>query len=204
MLIYNHCPQPRGTVLTDGDITSLLHRWRDGSVEAENELFSLVLPELRKLARCLMRNERRASMQATELVDQIYFRLSGARDRDWQDRHHFFAIAARAMRRYLIDRARVRPDAEFVVLQGIEARLRANPGRTELALTVDRLLHRLAETNPDWSTLVELKFFLGLTDEEAAEVMGLKVRTMQRMWLQARMWLFTQMENGDVTAAAGR
>lgn len=187
------------------DITALLQRWRDGNVEAENELFRAVVPDLRKLAQYLMRGERKGqSIQATELVDQIYFRLAGARDCDWQDRHHFFALAARAMRHYLIDRARARPDAEFVVLEGIESRLRADPGQVEVAMVVDRLLDRLAEMNQEWSRLVELKFFLGLTDEETAEIMGLKVRTMQRMWLQARAWLFSQMVNGNASNASGR
>jgi RNA polymerase sigma-70 factor, ECF subfamily len=201
---YN-CRNLRGPLAQPVDITALLHRWRDGNVEAENELFRAVLPDLRKLAQYLMRGERKGqSLQATELVDQIYFRLAGTRDRDWQDRHHFFAIAARAMRRYLIDRARARPDAEFVVLDGIESRLRAAPGRVEVALVVDRLLDQLSELNPEWSRLVELKFFLGLTDEETAEVLGLKVRTMQRMWLQARAWLFSQMVNSNASNAAGR
>ena len=98
-----------------GDITELLHKWREGSRDAEKELFALVLPKLRRLAQHLMKDEKGHSLQATELVDQVYFRLVAAKDRDWQNRGHFFAIAARAMRRYLIDHARGRPDAEFVV-----------------------------------------------------------------------------------------
>src|SRR5437763_3568014 len=91
------------------DITQLLHKWREGSREAENELFTLVLPQLRRLARYLMRGERKGhSLQPTELVDQIYFRMVAAKDRDWQNRRHFFAIASRAMRRHLIDHARGR------------------------------------------------------------------------------------------------
>src|SRR2546423_570042 len=103
-----------------GDVTQLLHKWREGSRKAENELFSLVLPDLRRIAHYLMKREREGhSLQPTELVDQIYFRLVRARDRDWQNRRHFFAIAARAMRRHLIDHARGRPDAEWVRLEGI-------------------------------------------------------------------------------------
>src|SRR5215471_21380876 len=103
-----------------GEITQLLHRWREGSREAENELFALVLADLRRLAQYLMKGERKGhSLQPTELVDQIYFRLVAAKDRDWQNRQHFFAICARVMRRYLIDHARRRLDGEFVTVDGM-------------------------------------------------------------------------------------
>lgn len=181
-----------------GDITLLLHQWREGNRSAENELFALVLPNLRRLAHHLMKGERKGhSLQATELVDQVYFRLVAAKDRDWQNRQHFFAIAARAMRRYLIDHARGRPNAEFVALEGIENLLPASSAKLDQAVTIDRLLEQLSETKPDWCTLVEVKYFLGLTDEEAADTLGLKVRTMQRMWRDARQWLFEHMESGN-------
>src|SRR5271165_1185401 len=104
-----------------GDITLLLQRWREGSREAENELFTLVTPNLRRLAHYLMKGERQGhTLQATELVDEIYFRLVGAKEKiDWRNRAHFFAIAGRAMRRYLIDHARGRPDAEILPLEGM-------------------------------------------------------------------------------------
>jgi RNA polymerase sigma factor (TIGR02999 family) len=152
-----------------------------------------------------MKGERKGhSLQATELVDQIYLRMVAAKDRDWQNRQHFFAIAARAMRRYLIDHARGRPNAEFVALEGIENLLPASSAKLDLAVTVDRLLEELAKTKPEWCTLVEVKYFLGLTDEEAAETLGLKVRTMQRMWRDARQWLFEHMEPGDAQKSAGQ
>jgi RNA polymerase sigma factor (TIGR02999 family) len=185
-----------------GDITLLLQRWRTGSREAENQLFALVLPNLRRLAHYLMQRERKDhSLQATELVDQIYFRMVAAKERDWQNRKHFFAIAARAMRRHLIDHARGRPSEEFVPLEGFENILPADSGKIDLAITVDRLLDELAETKPEWSMLVEMKFFLGLTDEEAAEAMGVKLRTMQRTWSDARRWLYTRVEPGHAQSA---
>ena len=185
-----------------GDITDLLHQWRAGNREAENQLFTLVLPNLRRLAHYLMQRERKDhSLQATELVDQVYFRMVAAKERDWQNRKHFFAIAARAMRRYLIDHARGRPSAEFVALEGFENILPADSGKIDLAITVDRLLDELAETKPEWSMLVEMKFFLGLTDEEAAEAMGVKLRTMQRTWSDARRWLYTRVEPGHAQSA---
>jgi RNA polymerase sigma factor (TIGR02999 family) len=187
-----------------GDVTQLLLRWREGSREAENELFSLVAPNLRRLAHHLMKSERQGhTLQATELVDQIYFRLVKAKDRDWRDRGHFFAIAARAMRRHLIDYARARPDAEFVALEGMSNLLPAGSANLDLAVTVDQLLDRLAETKPEWSRVVEIKYFLGLTDEEAADALGIKLRTMQRMWLDARQWLFDQTELKRAEKSAG-
>jgi len=184
-----------------GEITHLLHQWRDGNDQAENELFSLVIPDLRRLAHYLMKGERKGhTMQATELVDQIYFRLVTAKDRDWQNRAHFFAIAGRAMRRYLIDHARGRPDAEFVGFEGVKEFLPAADGaNVDLAVTVDQLLGQLAQTNPEWCRLVELKYFLGLTDEEAADVLGMKLRSMQRMWRDVRQWLFEQSGAGHGT-----
>jgi RNA polymerase sigma factor (TIGR02999 family) len=185
-----------------GDITDLLHQWRAGNREAENQLFTLVLPNLRRLAHYLMQRERKDhSLQATELVDQVYFRMVAAKERDWQNRKHFFAIAARAMRRHLIDHARGRPAAEFVALEGFEEILPADSAKVDLAIGVDRLLDELAETKPEWSMLVEMKFFLGLTDEEAAEAMNVKLRTMQRNWSDARRWLYTRMEPGHAQSA---
>ena len=188
-----------------GDITQLLHRWRTGDRDAENELFTLVSPNLHRLAHYLMRRERNDhTLQPTELVDQLYFTLVAAKDRDWQDRKHFFAIAARAMRRQLIDYARGRPPAEFLAMEGLENLLPADGAKVDLAITVDRLLDQLAEVKPDWCQLVEIKYFLGLTDEEAADALGLKLRTMQRMWLDARQWLFDQMESGNAARASAR
>ena len=187
-----------------GDVTLLLARWREGSRSAENELFALVLPNLQRLAHHLMQRERQGhTLQATELVDQAYFRLVAAKDRDWRSRQHFFAIAARVMRRYLIDYARGRPDVGFVSLEGIENLLPANSEKLNLAVTVDRLLDQLEGTKAEWCMLVEVKYFLGLTDEEAAETLGVKLRTMQRMWRDVRQWLFEHLESGNARQSAG-
>lgn len=160
------------------------------------------MPHLRRLAHHFMKGERRDhSLQATELVDQIYIRLISARDRDWQNRRHFFAIAARTMRRYLIDHARGRPDANFVAIEGMRDFRIPESGKVETAIIVDQLLTQLADTKPDWCSLVEVKYFLGLSDEEAAEALGLKLRTMQRMWLDARQWLFERMQSGHGKSA---
>ncbi|HXE63930.1 MAG TPA: ECF-type sigma factor [Bryobacteraceae bacterium] len=189
-------PEPQG------EVTQLLHRWRQGSPEAESELFALVMPNLQRLAEHFIHRENPGHpMQATELVDTIYFRLVAAKDREWQSRRHFFAIAARAMRRYLIDQARGRPRGRFVTLGALEIK-RGSGGNADIAILVDRLLNELAETRPEWSMLVEMKYFLGLTDEETADAMGLKLRTLQRMWRDARQWLFSRMEP-DAAATDG-
>jgi RNA polymerase sigma-70 factor, ECF subfamily len=187
-----------------GEITQLLRQWRAGAAEAENELFSRLNADLRRLAGYLMKGERKGhSLQATELVDQIYIRLVAAKDRDWQNRQHFFAIAGRAMRRHLIDHARGRPSGEFVGLNGVEALLPARSIRLDFALTINRLLDELAEAKPVWSNLVEMKYFLGLTDEEAADVLGMKLRSVQRMWRDARQWLFERAEAADARPLTG-
>jgi RNA polymerase sigma factor (TIGR02999 family) len=185
----------------DGDVTALLQQWGAGSSEAENELFQLVFPRLRHIARHLMKGERPGhSLQSVDLVDEIYLRLVAAKNRDWRNREHFFAFTARAMRRYLIDYARKRGKHEIVHLAELDEILPADSPKTELAILVDRLLDTLAETHPDWCRIVELKYFLGLTDEEAADVLGLKLRTLQRMWMDVRKWLF---EKGGSSYAAG-
>jgi DNA-directed RNA polymerase specialized sigma24 family protein len=106
------------------------------------------------------------------------------------------------MRRYLIDHARGRPDAEFVALDKIQEFLPADSAKVHLAVTVDQLLTRLEETRPEWCTLVEVKYFLGLTDEEAAEVLGMKLRTMQRTWRDVRQWLYEQWESASGSRAS--
>jgi RNA polymerase sigma factor (TIGR02999 family) len=181
------------------EITLLLRRWSEGNRDAESELFRVVMPDLRRLAHYLMKGERNAhALQPTELVDQIYFRLVAAKDRDWQNRRHFFAIAARAMRRHLIDCARARPRARFVAFDAIEGALGVSSSKMQRALEVDALLEELNRTQPELCSVVEAKFFLGLTDDEAAAVLGLKLRTMQRMWQDARRWLFARVTPRDV------
>jgi RNA polymerase sigma factor (TIGR02999 family) len=179
----------------DGDITQLLRRWSEGSIDAENELFRLVKPDLLKLANHFIGLERPGhTVTPSDLVNEIYFRLVAAKNREWQSRHHFFAIAARAMRRYLIDYARNRGKAQFVPLPEIEVALSAGASKIELALTIDRLLHQLEKVQPELCSVVELKFFLSLTDQEAADALGLKLRTFQRMWQDAREWLFQRVD----------
>jgi len=167
----------------NGDVTELLLKWRAGDRAAENQLFELVMPDLKQLARYFMKRERPGHLlQPTALVDTIYFRLVAAKDRDWRNRAHFFAIAARAMRRHLIDIARGHPDVQFVPISGMEDVLHAGSAKLDLAITIDQLLDELVAVQPDWCLVAEMKCFLGLSDEEAAEALGMpSLRTTQRM-----------------------
>src|SRR5215831_4752360 len=126
---------------SQADITQLLHKWSEGDQSAERQLFSVVFPDLRRLAHHFMQRERPGhTLQATELVNQVYFRLVAAKNRDWQNRRHFFAIAARAMRRFLIDHARGRPRAEFVGLDQIRDFVPTDSIKFDQAIAVDKLL----------------------------------------------------------------
>jgi len=178
-----------------GEVTQLLHVWGTGDRSVEDRLFALVLPDLHKLAQRLMRGERRDhSLQATELLNEAYCRLLIARERDWQNRSHFLALAARAMRRLLIEHARSRPKAAKVPIGDLEELLRGRDSQIELALAIDGLLDEMSTAHPQWCSIVEFKFFLGFTDEETAEALGLRLRTMQRQYGDARCWLFERLK----------
>ena len=185
--------------LNAGQITQMLQRWRDGSVEAEKDLMALVLPELLRLARYYLKGERKGiSLQSGDLVNEIYIKLVAARDRDWQNRQHFFAFTARAMRWYLTARWRGRPKFEFVPHGGLQSVIPGGRPTPELIMAVDKLLDALERHQPELCTVVELKFFLGLTDEEAAKALGCPLRTLQRRWQDARRWLFERLGADDV------
>src|SRR5215469_5318361 len=128
----------------NGNVTELLRKWRAGDRAAENQLFELVFPVLRKRARALLSQERHGHpLQATELVNDVYTALVRAKDRDWRDRTHFFAISARAMRWHLIDLARKIKDCNFVPLDGLDSVLTQRCADLNLAMDVDKLLDEL-------------------------------------------------------------
>jgi RNA polymerase sigma factor (TIGR02999 family) len=165
------------------------------------ELLELVYDELRKLAAVKMGREPPGqTLQATALVHEAWLRLGGERQRAWQNRAQFFAAAAEAMRRILIDRARRRKaqrrggELEKIPLDDLE--IAAGMDDDEL-LAMHEALERLARHDPAKAKLVELKFFVGLTLEEAAEVLELSVPTAKRQWAYARAWLYR-----EVTGAA--
>lgn len=177
-----------------GEITQLLQHWRAGDPRAESALFEQLMPDLRKIAGCCFRAERPGhTLQPTALVNEAFVRLARAKNIDWRDRGHFFALAARIMRRYLIDHARARPSVQFLPMEGFPERVLGNHTPLELAITVDTLLNELDKESPQRRAVVELKFFLGMTDEEAADALNLSLHTLQREWYRARQWLFQRI-----------
>lgn len=180
-------PQP-------GEITGLLRAWSAGDRSVEQRLFELVLPDLHRIAGAMMRRERPDhSLQPTALLNEAYVKLVGVRERDWQDRRHFYALAARAMRRLLIDHARQRPRGERIA-EGLEELLRGRESQLETAVSIDHLLDQMAVEHQDWCTIIELKFYWGFTDEEAAEALDVRVRSLQRKFADARRWIYEKLE----------
>jgi RNA polymerase sigma-70 factor (ECF subfamily) len=183
-----------------GEVTFLLQQWRAGDARAESALFELLLPDLRRIAGCCFRGERAGhTLQPTALVNEAFVRLARARNIDWRDRGHFFALAARIMRRYLIDHARAQPSVQFLPMEGFPERVLGRRTSLELAITVDGLLNELEKESRQRRAVVELKFFLGMTDEEAADALNLRLHTLQREWHRARLWLYQRLDgqNGN-------
>jgi len=185
------------------NITILLRRWHDGDKEAEAELFQELMPELRKIARRCFRGERPGhTIQPTALVNEAFLRLSAAKGIDWHSRKDFLAMAATMMRRYLIDHARSRPTVQFSPLEGMPERILGQYTPLEQRIMIDALLDELDSESHERRMIVELKFSLGFTDAEAAEVLNLSLRDMQRQWHIARRWLFERLENSDGSCSA--
>jgi len=179
------------------DITGLLVAWGGGDRAALDRLMPLVYQELRRLARRQMRRERPGdTLQTTALVNEAYLRLVDYERVRARDRSHFLAIAAQAMRRILIERARTRRsgrrggDARRVPLD--EAADLSDERAADL-VALDDALHALAAIDPRKAQLVELRYFGGLTIEETAEVLGVSTPTVERDWRTARMWLHREI-----------
>jgi RNA polymerase sigma factor (TIGR02999 family) len=184
-------------------ITSLLQAWRQGDDEALTALTPLVHAELRKLAGAYMRGERRDhTLQATGLVNECYLRLVDAREVEWQNRAHFFALSARLMRRILVDFARERQYAkrgggvEHVPLSPHDDQLPViEPGPDLVAL--DDALSALAMIDERKSQVVELRFFGGLSNDDIAEALGVSSKTVIREWQVAKVWLLCELTGAD-------
>ena len=181
-------------------VTQLLVRWREGDRRALDELMPLVYDELRRLASHYMRGERSGhTLQTSALVNEAYLRLTGHEEIQWQDRVHFFAVAAQTMRRVLVDHARRRGnrkrggDALKVTL---DEALIVSDERAAEVIALDDALARLAELAPRKSQLVELRFFGGLSIEEAAEVLGVSPGTVMRDWTFTKAWLRKEIAGG--------
>jgi RNA polymerase sigma factor (TIGR02999 family) len=173
------------------ELTDLLRAWEKGDPTAPDRLFSAVYGELRRLAASHLRRERSGhSLQPTALVHEVYLRLAGGQPR-FEDRAHFFRVAARAMRRVLVDRARrrnARKRGQRPTLVTIDAALTTPVGGTDV-LRVDEALTDLSTLDPRQSQIVELRFFGGLSIEETAEVLDLSAATVKRDWSTAKAWI---------------
>src|SRR5258707_3407839 len=159
-------------------------------------MFDLLLQDLNKVAGRCFRDERLGhTLQPTELVNEAFLRLGKVKNSEGQDRGHFLAVSARIMRRYLLDHARARPSIKFLPLEGLPERVLGNHTSLELAITVDALLDELEAESHQKRAVVELKFFLGLTDTEAADALNLTLHTLQREGFRSRRWLFDQLSS---------
>jgi len=179
------------------EVTQLLRAWGAGNKAALDQLAPLVYREVHRLAERYMAGERHHhTLQPTALVNEAYLRLVNVRQAEWQDRVHFLAICARAMRQILVDHARARGTAKRgagqVPLQ-LQETLAGGGSRQPNLLEVDEALRKLAAFDPRKSQVVELRFFGGLSVEEAAEVLKISLRTVQRDWKLARAWLYREL-----------
>ena len=179
------------------DVTSLLLKWTQGDDAALEQLMPLVYEELRRMARQYLRRERTGhTMQTTTLVHEAYLRLVDAGRVQWQDRGHFFAIAARLMRRVLVDDARRRSyqkrGAELTRISLDEAMV-LTPERDAEVIALDEALDRLTQFAPRKCKVVELRFFAGLSIEETAAALRVSTDTVKREWRTAKLWLLHEL-----------
>jgi RNA polymerase sigma factor (TIGR02999 family) len=183
-------------VSQNADLTALLAAWSKGDETARSHLIDAVYGELRALARSYLRRERSDhSLPPTALVHEAFLKLIDQRHVNWQGRAHFFAIAARLMRRILVDYARTRgavkrDGGQQIPLQETVATV--GPADVDV-LDLDAALDRLAQIDARQSELVELRFFGGLTVDEAAAVVGVAPATVDRDWALARAWLYREL-----------
>jgi len=185
------------TTISPHEVTRLLQQWRDGDQSALDRLMPLVYDELRRRAKQYMRRERSDhTLQPTALVHEAYLRLVELEGIQWQDRAHFFAIAARLMRRILVDYAR-RHDAArrggHECKVSLEEAATLSDGQVADLVALDDALTSLAANDPTKSRIVELRLFGGLSVHEMAEVLSVSPATVRREWRMAKAWLYREI-----------
>jgi RNA polymerase sigma factor (TIGR02999 family) len=178
------------------EVTQFLNAWCNGDQDALEQLAPLVESELRRLAHLYLSKERAGNpLQPTALVNEAYLRLIEWNTVEWQNRAHFYAVAAKIMRRvlvnYAIARRRQKRGGDAVVVSLTQAG--ALPDRSAEIVALDEALKSLARFDDRKSRVVELRFFAGLNAEETAEVLGISSRTVHREWDLARAWLFREL-----------
>lgn len=185
------------------EVTELLKQWTDGRRDALDQLIPRIYSELRKLASGYLRRERADhSLQPTALVHEAFLKLVDQRAVQWQNRAHFFGIAAQAMRRILVDHARAhaaekRGSGERPV--AIDDNLPGGAGVDINVIALDEALCKLAALDLQQSRIVELRYFGGLTMEETAEALKISPATVGRDWTVAKAWLCAELKAGDTT-----
>jgi RNA polymerase sigma-70 factor, ECF subfamily len=184
------------------DITGLLGRWSSGDPAALERLMPLIYAECRRIAARQLRRERREhTLDPTDLVHELYLRLVDQRRATWENRAHFYGVAAQIMRRILVDHARARHaqkrggSAIFVSLGAVAD----TPAESSVAdvLAIDAALDRLAAQDAEQVRIIELRFFAGLTVEETAYVVGRSARTVKREWSLAKAWLYRELRKAQ-------
>ncbi len=190
-----------------GEVTRWLIAWRRGDQEAADRLMLLVYPELRRIAQVHLARERHNhTLQATALVHEAYLRLVDQNLVDWQDRSHFFAIASKIIHRILVDHARRR---RYVKRGGDRVRASlADVGdlaleRPEQLVELDEALRSLEAVDPLKASIVQYRFFGGLTAKEIAGIVGCSATTVHRQWLVARAWLYRELTRADAEEEVG-
>lgn len=185
-------------------ITILLQRAAGGDRQALDTIYQSLYPELKRLARSRLRHQGRGGeeMGTTMLVHESFMRLVNARDLRLQDRHHFFAYAAKTMRHIIIDSAREHlaerrgGGAEHMTLSGADVQGVADTSASEELIRVGDALLALQSVDPDLAELVDMRYFGGYSEAEIAELQGVTERTVRRRWDKARAWLYVALGNG--------
>ena len=180
------------------EISRVLQEWSSGQPEASDKLMTLVYDELRRQAVRYLRRERHGhTLQPTALIHETYLKLLNQRDVDWQNRAHFFGVAAQAMKRILIDHAKARHRekrggaAENLPLD--EARFVISSEKSVDLIALDEALTRLGSFDPRQANIVDLKYFAGLSIEDIAETLNISPATVKREWNSAKAWLFHEI-----------
>ena len=179
------------------DTTELLVKWGKGDQQALQELMPRVYDELRRLAGHLMRQERAGhTLQPTALVHEAYLRLVDQTRADWRNRAHFLAVAARMLRRVLVDHARAKQRlkrSSGTVVLSLDESLVSGRERNLDVVALDEALSELARLDPQQSRIIELRFFAGVSIEETAASLGISPATVKRDWAVARAWLYRRL-----------
>lgn len=188
------------------EVTSLLNAWSNGDEAALAQLVERVYPELRRMARRYLKNERQANtLQATALVHEVYLRLVDVTKVEWRERAQFFAMAAQMMRRILVDAARARGAGKrggSAVKVNLDETAPLSNAPNQAVVALDEVLTAFSEIAPRQAKVVELRYFGGLTEEEIVEVLKISPRTVRRDWDLSKAWLLRELGHGTKQARA--